>query len=402
MKLLSFALLFLCPISVLAQKVTAQQHYPGHVTSPDELLGQDNAITTAVPFLIISPDARSAALGDAGVATAPDANSAYWNPAKLSFIDKKYGGSLSYTPWLGKIVNDMDIVYLSGFFKPTREQAVGLALKYFDLGEISFRSDQNQNLGTFNPRELSVEATYSRMLTEQLSIGGTAKYIYSNLTGAFSSGGIDAKPAHSVAADIGIFYTKQLERSATDDYLSFGASISNIGAKISYTNKDNEDFLPTNLRLGTAFTKGLGLYNKITFTVDFNKLMVPTPPIRDENDQIVYGKDDNRSLLSGMFGSFNDAPDGAKEELKEVMISGGIEYWYNDTFAARVGYFNEARTKGNRKYATVGLGFRKNIFGIDVAYLVPTNKRDHPLAETIRFSILFQIKESAQDESVTE
>jgi hypothetical protein len=403
MKLLSFALLFLCPFAALSQTVSAQHHQPGHISTPEELLGQDNAITTAVPFLIISPDARSAALGDAGVATSPDANSAYWNPAKLSFIDKKYGGSLSYTPWLGKIVNDMDIVYLTGFIKPTREQAISLSLKYFDLGEISFRSDNNVNLGNFNPRELAVEATYSRMLTEEFSIGGTAKYIHSNLTGAFSSGGVDAKPAHSVAADIGIFYTKQLQKSATENFLSFGVSISNIGAKISYTNRDNEDFLPTNFRLGMAYTKGFDLHNKITFALDFNKLLVPTPPIRDQTTgEVLYGKDDNRSLLSGIFGSFNDAPDGGSEELKEVMTSAGIEYWYNDTFAARVGYFNEAKTKGNRKYATVGLGFRKNIFGIDVAYLVPTNKRDHPLAETIRFSILFQIKETLEAESVTE
>jgi hypothetical protein len=399
MKLHISAFLFLSSLTALDQTVLAQG-----VTNPAELLGQDNAITTAVPFLVISPDARSAAMGDAGVATAPDANSAYWNPGKLSFIDKKYGGSLSYTPWLGKIVNDMDIVYLSGFVKPTREQAIGLAIKYFDLGKINFRDDNNRDVGSYNPREFTVEGTYSRMLSEEFSIGGTVKYIYSNLTGAFSLGGLDAKPGHSVAADVGVYYNKQIERSARNAYFSMGASISNIGAKISYTNADNEDFLPTNLRLGTAYTTDLDLYNKITFTVDFNKLMVPTPPIRDENDNILYGKDDNRSLLSGMFGSFNDAPDGAKEELKEVMTSVGIEYWYNDTFAARVGYFNEAKTKGNRKYATVGLGFRKNIFGIDIAYLVPTNKRDHPLAETIRFSLLLQVRETARDrdESVTE
>lgn len=404
MKRLIFALLLLNSSVVVAQTVSAQNHTPGHIDSPDELLGQDNAITTAVPFLIISPDARSASMGDAGVATAPDANSAYWNPAKLSFIDKKYGGSLSYTPWLGKIVNDMDIVYLTGFVKPTREQALGLSIKYFDLGEIIFRDGTGVDQGTFNPREFSLEGTYSRMLTEELAIGGTVKYIYSNLTGAFQTGGSDAKPGHSVAADVGVYYTKQLKKSARDAYLSFGASISNIGAKISYTNRDNEDFLPTNLRIGTAYTTGLDLYNKLTFTVDFNKLMVPSPPIRDDNGNIVYGKDDNRTLLSGMFGSFSDAPDGGSEEFSEIMTSVGIEYWYNDTFAARLGYFNEAKTKGNRKYATVGVGFRKNAFGIDVAYIVPTNKRDHPLAETIRFSVLLQVKETQRDrdESVTE
>jgi hypothetical protein len=378
MKFLCTALVLLIPFGLCAQSVS--------------VLGQDNAITTAVPFLVISPDARHAALGDAGVATTPDANSAYWNAGKLAFIDKKYGATFSYTPWLGKIINDMDVVYLSGFFKPTREQAVAVSIKYFDMGEISFRDNNNDPIGDFNPREFSFDATYSRMLTEKLGIGGTAKYIYSNLTRAFSSGGLDAKPGHSVAADVGIFYTTQLKRSAHDSFLSFGASISNIGAKISYTNADNEDFIPTNLRLGTAYTTSLDLYNTLTFTVDFNKLMVPTPP------------DENRSLLSGMFGSFSDAPDGLSEEIDEVMTSVGIEYWYNNTFAARLGYFNEAKDKGNRKYLTVGVGFRKSNFGIDVAYLVPTNKRDHPLAETIRFSLLFQINEtlSDRDETVTD
>jgi hypothetical protein len=395
MKLSVCVLLSLSSIVAVAQPI---------IDTPDELLGQDNAITTAVPFLIISPDARSAAMGDAGVATSPDANSAYWNAAKLVFIDKKYGGSLSYTPWLGKIVNDMSISYLTGFYKLNREQVVALGIKYFDLGEINFRNNINDPLGDFNPREFSFDGTYSRMLTEEFSIGVTAKFIHSNLTGAFSAGGVDAKPGSSVAADIGLFYNKQIKNSARDAYLSFGASISNIGAKISYTNADNEDFLPTNLRLGTAYTSDLDLYNKITFTLDFNKLLVPTPPIRDDAGTIVYGKDDDRSLLSGMFGSFSDAPDGGSEELHELMTSVGIEYWYNDTFAARLGYFNEAKTKGNRKYMTVGLGFRKNSFGIDAAYIVPTNKRDHPLAETLRFTLLFQIKETVKEreESVTE
>jgi hypothetical protein len=378
-----------------------QQSFAQHViTNPDELLGQDNAITTAVPFLAISPDARHAALGDAGVATSPDANAAYWNAAKLVFIDKAYGGSLSYTPWLGKIVNDMSVSYLSGFYKINREQVVAMGLKYFDLGDISFRDDANNPLGDFNPREVAVDVTYSRMLTENFSVGIAGRYIHSNLTGAFTT--IDAKPGNSVAVDLGLFYTTALE-SAKNSTLSFGANISNIGAKISYTGGENKDFLPTNLRLGSAFTTELDPYNSITFMLDFNKLLVPTPPI-DTGGVIVHGKDPNRSLLSGIFGSFSDAPDGFKEEVKEVMISAGIEYWYNKTFAGRLGYFNEAKTKGNRKYMTLGVGFRKNKLGIDVAYLVPTNKREHPLAETLRFTLLFQIDQTQteSDESVTD
>ncbi len=360
------------------------------VKDPVTIIGQENAITTAVPFLVITPDARHAGLGDVGVATSADANAAWWNPGKLSFIDYKYGASLSVSPWLGKIINDMYLSYLTGFYKISREQAVAFGIKYFDLGDIRFTDQFNQSLGDFNPREFSFEGTYSRKLTEQLSLGITAKYIFSNLTGAFT--GNEAQPGHSVATDLGIFYTKLIERSARNNTLSLGAAISNIGAKISYTNGDNADFIPTNLKLGAAYTTELDPHNKFTFALDFNKLLVPTPPA-----------DADKSLLSGIFGSFSDAPGGAKEELKEIMISTGIEYWYNDTFAARLGYFNENSLKGNRKYLTIGTGFRRNSFGFDVAYLVPTNKREHPLAETLRFTILLQVLGSAElDNSVTD
>ncbi|HEY9049745.1 MAG TPA: type IX secretion system outer membrane channel protein PorV [Ohtaekwangia sp.] len=376
------------------------------VTNPDELIGQDNAITTAVPFLAITPDARHAGLGDAGVATSPDANSAYWNAGKLAFIDKKYGGTLSYTPWLGKIVNDMWVGYFSGFYKINREQAIAASIKYFDLGDITFNTGPNPGdvIGEFNPREFALDFTYSRMLSENLSIGGTVRYIHSNLTGAFTQ--IDAKAASGAAVDLGVYYTKPIQ-SARNATLSIGANISNIGTKISYTDTQNKDFLPTNLRLGTAYTTELDPYNTLTFMVDFNKLLVPTPPIYDPNNPgvIIAGKDDrNKSILSGMFGSFSDAPGGFKEEIKEIMTSVGVEYWYNKLFAARLGYFNEAKTKGNRKYMTIGTGFRKNRFGFDIAYLVPTNKREHPLAETIRFTLLLHIEETQQDkdESVTD
>ncbi len=370
------------------------------IGNPDELLGAQNAITTAVPFLAISPDARHAALGDVGVATSPDANSSYWNAGKLAFIDKKYGGALSFTPWLGKIVNDMSISYLTGFYRINREEVVSASIKYFDLGDISFKDDQNGSLGDFNPREFAFDGTYSRKLSDNFSVGITGRYIYSNLTGAFT--GIDAKPGHSVAVDIGAYYTTTF-KTAKVTSLSLGATITNIGAKLSYTDNQNKDFLPTTFRLGGAYNVELDPYNTLTFILDFNKLMVPTPPIRATDGSIVYGKDDNRSLLSGMFGSFSDAPDGFKEELHEIMTSVGIEYWYNNVFAARLGYFNEAKTKGNRKYMTLGLGFRRKQFGIDVAYLVPVNKRESPLAETLRFTLLFQvpIKESEKAESVT-
>ena len=362
------------------------------MTQPGQLVGQQRAITTAVPFIGITPDARHAALGDAGVATSPDANAAYWNAGKLVFIeDKKFGGSFSYTPWLGKIVNDMWISSLSGFYKINREQAVAFSLKYFDLGEISFRGYNNEPLGDFNPKEAAFDATYSRMLTDNFGIGLSGRYIFSNLTGAFT--GSDAQAGNSVAADIGVFYRKELQ-GTRESTLSLGAQISNIGAKISYTDNNNKDFLPTNLRLGGAYTTELDIYNSITFILDFNKLMVPSPG---------SGRD-TVSLLSGMFGSFSDAPGGAKEEFQEFMTSVGIEYWYRNIFAGRVGYFNEDYNKGNRKYLTVGVGFRKENFGIDVAYVVPTNEREHPLAETLRFTLMMHIPSRTvqEEESVTD
>lgn len=371
--------------------IGVQHSFSQGTVSPGDLIGAQNAITTAVPFLTISPDARHAALGDAGVATSADANASYWNAGKLVHIDKKYGGTISYTPWLGKIVNDMSISYLSGFYKITREQAISASIKYFNLGDISFRDANNNPLGDFNPREFAIDGTYSRLLSEKFSMGITGRYIYSNLTGAFA--GIDAKPGRSVAADIGAYYTTPLKRHPNST-LSLGATITNIGAKLSYTDNENKNFLPTTLRLGTAYKTDLDAYNSLTFILDFSKLMVPSPN---------SGRD-SVGLLSGMFGSFSDAPGGVKEEIQEIMTSVGVEYWYNDIFAARLGYFNEAKNKGNRKYMTIGLGFRKNKFGVDVAYLVPVNKRESPLAETLRFTLHFLIKETTadKDETVTD
>jgi len=358
------------------------------------IIGQDSTnkvITTAVPFLTITPDARAAAMGDAGVATSADVNSAYWNAGKLAFIDNGlgYGISGSYTPWLGKIINDMYVFYLSGFYKIGREQAVAASMKYFDLGEIQFKGVNNEDLGRFNPREFAFDVTYSRMLTEELAIGGALRYIHSNLTGALTTGNIDARPGNSVAVDLGIYYTKPfVSRNST---LSLGGAITNLGAKISYSDANNRDFIPTNLRLGSAYTMELGPKNNLTFALDFNKLLVPSPPR------------DTIPLLNGIFGSFSDAQGGFREEIREIMTSMGAEYWYNNTFAGRLGYFYEATDKGNRKYLTAGVGFRHQTFGIDVAYLVPTNQRENALAETIRFTIMFNFEgKSREGDSVTD
>ena len=360
------------------------------------LIGQDSAnrvITTAVPFLAITPDSRAAGMGDVGAATSPDANSAYWNSAKLAFIDQSYGVGASYTPWLGKIINDMSIFYLSGFYKINREQTVAASMKYFDLGEIQFRDINAVDQGRFNPREYAFDVTYSRLLTEQFSLGGAIRYIHSNLTGALTTGNIDARPGNSVAVDLGVFYTKPMVTK--NSTLSFGASITNLGAKISYSDASNKDFIPVNLRMGSAFKTQLDPYNSLTFALDFSKLMVPSrkPPVGEAPP----------TLLSGIFSSFTDAPGGFEEEIHEIIVSSGVEYWYKETFSGRLGYFLEAQDKGNRKYLTAGVGMRVNKFGLDIAYLVPTNKRENALAETIRFTILYVFKNVEKvDDSVTD
>lgn len=357
------------------------------------LIGQDSTnkvITTAVPFLTITPDSRAAGMGDVGVATSADANSGYWNAGKLAFIENGYGISASYTPWLGKIINDMSIFYLTGFYKIGREQTVASSMKYFDLGEIQFKDVNNNDLGRFNPREFTFDVTYSRMLTEQLAIGGALRYIHSNLTGALTTGNIDARPGNSVAVDFGIYYTKPfLSQNST---LSLGAAITNLGAKISYSDADNRDFIPTNLRMGGAYKIEVDPKNSFTFGLDLNKLMVPSPP-----------RTGSEPLLSGILGSFTDAPGGFKEEISEFMISLGTEYWYNQTFAGRLGYFNEAKQKGNRKYFTAGVGFRSQKFGVDLAYMVPVNKQENALAETLRVSLFLNFESKLKEnESVTD
>ncbi|MGC4021436.1 MAG: type IX secretion system outer membrane channel protein PorV [Cyclobacteriaceae bacterium] len=360
------------------------------------IIGQDttnNIITTAVPFLTITPDSRAAGMGDVGVATSADANSSCWNPGKLVFVDKGYGFSTSYTPWLAKIVNDMKLLYLTGFYKIDREQTVSASLKYFDMGDIQFRTDQNIENGRYNPREYAVDVTYSRLLTEHFGLGGSLRYIRSNLTGAFSST-FDARPGNSVAVDLGAYYTKQFEsRNAS---LSLGASITNLGSKMTYTSAANKNFIPTNLRIGGAYKTQLDAFNSLTFAMDFNKLMVPSPGPGSTT----------KPLLNGVFGSFSDSRNGLSGELKEITVSSGMEYWYREFFAARLGYFYEAKDTGNRKYLTAGVGFRyesatRDIFGLDVAYMVPTTIGQNALAETIRFTLFYilPVKETKQNES---
>jgi len=374
--------------------------------------GQDterNPITTATPFLTISPDARSGGMGDVGAAISPDANSIFWNPAKLAFAEKNMGVAISYTPWLRKLVNDMSLSYLSAYKKLRKEEAIGVAMNYFNLGNITFTDINGNVMQDFRPKEFSFTGCYSRQLSKTLGVAVGLKYIHSNLSGNISinSGGstTSAKPGNTAAGDIGIYFNNDYIISGTNTNIALGAMLSNLGAKISYTNSSQKDFIPTSLRIGTAVTTELDPYNKLVFAIDANKLLVPTPPLRDSADPtvIVKGKDPERSLLSGVFGSFADAPGGFKEELREVIISGGVEYWYNDLFAVRGGYFYENPHKGNRKYFTLGFGIRYQVFGLDFAYLVPV-RSNNPLAETLRFTLHFNFESKSQRdiETITE
>ncbi len=370
--------------------------------------GQDpnrRVITTAVPFLNFAPDSRHSGMGDVGVSTSPDANSAHWNSGKLAFVDQKMGFSLSYSPWLGKLVNDMSLSYLTGFFKIDENSAFGFDLRYFNMGDIQLTDGRGNELGEFNPRDIAIGGTYSRKLSQNLGLGISSRFIYSNLSGNISSvGGSESKPGIGVGVDVGLYYQKPIFVGTKDGSFSWGMNISNIGPKITYNSAEDLDYIPTNFRIGTAYSVDLDPQNTITFALDFNKLLVPTPPVyttnedgtlaTDENGNLIIepgnGKDPNRSLISGMFGSFADAPDGFSEELQEVMISFGVEYSYNDKFALRSGYFYENPNKGGRRYFTVGLGFEMNKLGIDFSYLVPQTQ-NHPLAETLRFSLLYTI-----------
>lgn len=378
--------------------------------------GQDTSrrvITTAVPFLLISPDSRASGMGDTGAATSPDGYATHWNPAKLSFVNKDAGFTFSYTPWLRNIVSDMSISYLTGYKRISRTQVLGIALRYFDLGDIQLRNELGGETGQFNPREFEISGTYSQVLSEALSIGANAKFIHSNLSGNLAVSNSDTKPGTAVAIDFGMYWQKDIVFAGNDSHLALAAVISNIGNKITYNSSDNKDFLPANLRLGSAFTINMDPYNTITFAFDLNKLMVPTPPIYkidsvtgspiigpDGKPEIDRGKDPQRPYLSATFGSFADAPDKPKEEFQEFILNFGVEYWYRKVFAARLGYFYENPNKGDRKYFSFGLGFRYQKFGIDAAYLVPQT-RNHPLAETLRFSFSFDF-EKANEEAVTE
>lgn len=360
-----------------------------------------NTITTAVPFLMIAPDARGGALGDAGVSSSPDANSMHWNPAKYAFIDKKMGFSLSFSPWLRKLVNDIYLGYLAGYYKIDDRQTVAMSLRYFSLGEILFTDEIGNPLNYYSPYEFALDGTYARKFSEKWAGGIAGRFIYSNLTQGQYVGGAESSAGVSVAADVAVYYRTDIEMGAVDGQFAWGLNISNIGAKISYSQTNiKKDFIPTNFRIGPSLLINIDEYNSMTFMFDINKLLVPTPPIyaRDTNGQfivtadgekVIYkGMDPDVSVVQGMGQSWYDAPGGFSEEMREFSFAIGVEYWYNKLFAIRGGFFYEDKTKGNRKFFTLGAGLKYNVFSIDFAYLIPLEQQN-PLENTLRFSLIF-------------
>jgi hypothetical protein len=365
------------------------------------LIGQElNAITTGVPFLTISPDARSGAMGDAGVASTPDANSIHWNPAKYAFIDQEISINLSYIPWLRALVKDINFQNISGSYRLNENQTIAASLMYFSLGNITFTNIQGQTIMDFKPNEFSFDVAYALKLTENSSGGIAFRYIHSNLTGRISvnNSTTPTKPGNAVAGDISYFLTKDVNLKDKKGKFNFGLNISNLGNKISYSEDAYyDDFLPANLRVGAAYTIELDDFNSITAMLDINKLLVPTPPLfgpdtTETGDLVIHGMDDDVSVPVGTFQSFYDAPGGFNEEFHELMYSVGMEYWYINQFAIRAGYFDEHGTKGNRKYFTLGIGVKLNVLNFDFAYVIPTAGRQNPLANTLRFTLGFNLE----------
>lgn len=378
----------------------------GTLNAQSSWIGQDasnkNYIATGMPILLIAPDAISAALGDAGVASTPDAYSAHWNNAKFAFIENQAGVSTTYTPWLRKLgAGDMNLFYLGGYYRINDRSTAALSLTYFTLGEIDMTDIDGQKINVLNPNEFAIDATYALKLNDNLALGATGRYMRSDLTNGQTlndgSGNTATQAANSLAADIGLYYQKPIDKS--QDF-ALGLFISNLGAKLSYSNDDNDkEFLPANLRIGGRYTNRIDEYNKISVLLDFNKLLVPTPPYTKDGVTYPsryannYTEYNNIGVIQGAIQSFNDAPGGFSEEIHEIQISTGAEYWYSETFAFRAGYFYEHETKGGRQYATVGFGIRYNYFSGDFAYLIPTTTvSTNSLANTIRISIGLDMK----------
>lgn len=348
-----------------------------------EISGQVNIINTAVPFIGITPDSRAGAMGNAGVASTPDMNSQHWNPAKFAFIENNMGISMSYTPWLRKLVNDINMYYLTGFMRLDEMQVVSASVRYFTLGEITYRTTAEDFGYQEKPNEFTLDVAYSRLLSERFSGSVAFRFIHSGLNIREA----DMDPGSSFAADLAFYFRTPTNLLGESSQLAAGINVSNIGSKISYDGVNNQ-FIPTNLRLGASLESELDAYNKVSFNVDLNKLLVPTPGFSPEDGtaEDYARKYQDMSVTKAMFRSFSDAPGGMKEELQEISYAVGAEYWYDSQFAIRAGYFHEHENKGNRKHFTAGIGLKFNMMTLDASYIIPV-VQNNPLANTIRFTL---------------
>lgn len=382
---------------------------------------QLNTITTAVPFIQITPDSRSGAMGDVGTALSPTSSSLFWNTSMLSFTEEKSEIALSYSPWLQNLASDINLSHLAGYFRLNERNVIGGSLRYFSLGEIVFTDNNGNQTLTHTPTEFEILGGYAYQLNENFSLGLNGKFIFSNLTAGVNVAGGSTKPGLAGAADVSFSYRNDDVRyGGTRGSMAFGVTLNNIGNKISYTLENERDFLPTNLKIGSALTFDLDSYNSLTWAVDVSKLLVPTPPIINASGEILAGYDPNIGVVPGMLQSFYDSPgalsrdangdfienpDGSyqveggtrfREELSEIMIGSGIEYWYNGLFAARAGYFYENLKKGARQHLTFGIGLKYKLFGIDFSYLTSL-RRNNPLQNTIRFTMRLYLGNNSAD-----
>lgn len=382
--------------------------FPTHSQAQQTGISGRNTITSAVPFLNIVPDTRSGGMADAGIAIPADANTTFHNPSKLAFMEHDIGGSISYTPWLRQLVPDMNLSYLSGYKRIDDLSTFGVSMRYFSMGDIQFTDQNGQELGQFRPYEFAVSGSYGRKLSDQFSVGLSLRYIHSNLAGNQSVGqGTQTQPGNAVSGDISAYWKNDgIELLGKEADIAFGANMRNIGSKVTYTDETDEDFIPMNLGLGSYVNFHIDEYNEIALVVDFNKLLVPTPPeyARDSNGRLNTGPNNNLivergiksdvPVMQGLIQSFYDAPGGFEEEMREIKPSIGVEYWYDQQFALRTGYFYEHETKGNRQFLTLGAGIRYSKLGLDFSYLVPTNAsrrpgNNSPLQNTIRLTLHF-------------
>jgi hypothetical protein len=384
---------------------------------------QLNTITTSLPFMSITPDSRSGAMGDVGAALSGTSSSVYWNSAMLNFAEKDAEISLSYTPWLRQLTNDIHLSYVSGYKKLGKRQAFGASLRYFSLGSITYTDASANYIREDKPNEFELTGVYALKLSDKISVGVNGKFAYSNLTSGLPIQGVETKAGVAGAADVTFaYYDEQFKLGSQTGIFSFGATINNIGNKVSYSDVLSQDFIPMNLKIGSAYTNKIDAYNSFTFALDLQRLLVPTPAIYQDG-QIIGGKSDDIGVISAMIQSFYDAPgqleqdangdyildengkgtviknSRLKEELREIMIATGIEYWYNKTFALRSGFFYEHATKGARQYFNAGVGLKFNMIQFDMSYLLPL-KRNNPLAHTMRFTLRFDIGSKTNDEVV--